>query len=184
MVQTDDKTKTSNVNGNDTLLEVRDLQMYFPVTSGIIFQRKVNDVKAVDGEVRLWVNGEEVSGGDGISPASGYLCLESEGAPVEFRNIRLRKLASSPREEKIPTFKPNPTINLKGHPALGKWYYGGHSREITAEGIVTLREGENVVWKRRCISKTKEGFVLEGNLRHQLNGDVLNIENRYKAKRK
>jgi len=52
-------------------------------------------VRAIDGEVRLWVNGEEVSGGDGISPASGFLCLESEGAPVEFRNIRLRKLPSA-----------------------------------------------------------------------------------------
>ena len=41
-----------------------------------------------------------------------------------------------------------------------------------------------VAWKRRCISKTKSGFVLEGNLSHQLEGDVLNIENRYKAKRK
>ena len=41
---------------------------------------------------RLWVNGHEVSGGDQISPASGYLCLESERAPIEFRNILLRKL--------------------------------------------------------------------------------------------
>ncbi len=49
MVQTDDMTKTSNVNGNDTLVEVKDLKMYFPVTSGIILQRKIADVKAVDG---------------------------------------------------------------------------------------------------------------------------------------
>tara|TARA_Y100000588_G_scaffold284815_1_gene302460 strand:- start:177 stop:1208 length:1032 start_codon:yes stop_codon:yes gene_type:complete len=42
-------TKTSNVNGNDTLVEVKDLKMYFPVTSGIILQRKIADVKAVDG---------------------------------------------------------------------------------------------------------------------------------------
>ena len=35
-------------------------------------------VRAIDGEVRLWANGEEVSGGDNISPASGYLCLESD----------------------------------------------------------------------------------------------------------
>ena len=34
---------------NETLLEVQDLQMYFPVTSGIVFQKKVADVKAVDG---------------------------------------------------------------------------------------------------------------------------------------
>ncbi len=49
-------------------------------------------VRAVNGEVRLWVNGEEVSGGTGCEPRSGYLCLESEGAPVEFRHLRLREL--------------------------------------------------------------------------------------------
>lgn len=49
-------------------------------------------VRAINGEVRLWVNGEEVSGGTAIKPAWGYLCLESEGAPVEFKNIRIREL--------------------------------------------------------------------------------------------
>lgn len=49
-------------------------------------------VRAINGEVRLWVNGEEVSGGTGCTPSSGYLCLESEGAPVDFRGIRLREL--------------------------------------------------------------------------------------------
>ncbi|MCW5557659.1 MAG: DUF1080 domain-containing protein [Verrucomicrobiae bacterium] len=49
-------------------------------------------VRAINGEVRLWVNGEEVSGGTGCQPAFGYLCLESEGAPVEFRNLRIREL--------------------------------------------------------------------------------------------
>ena len=33
----------------DSLVSVQDVRMYFPVTSGIIFQRKVADVKAVDG---------------------------------------------------------------------------------------------------------------------------------------
>ncbi len=49
-------------------------------------------VRAINGEVRLWVNGEEVSGGTNCEPRSGYLCLESEGSPVEFREIRLREL--------------------------------------------------------------------------------------------
>ncbi len=49
-------------------------------------------VRGVNGEVRLWVNGEEVSGGTGCDPKSGYLCLESEGSPVEFRNFKLREL--------------------------------------------------------------------------------------------
>lgn len=49
-------------------------------------------VRAVNGEVRLWVNGHEVSGGSGCVPDTGFLCLESEGAPVEFRRLRLREL--------------------------------------------------------------------------------------------
>jgi hypothetical protein len=49
-------------------------------------------IRAINGEVRLWVNGEEVSGGTGAEPAKGYLCLESEGSPIEFKQIRLREL--------------------------------------------------------------------------------------------
>jgi hypothetical protein len=49
-------------------------------------------IRAVNGEVRLWVNGEEVSGGSGCDPKTGYLCLESEGAPIEFKGIRIREL--------------------------------------------------------------------------------------------
>jgi hypothetical protein len=49
-------------------------------------------IRAINGEVRLWVNGEEVSGGTAIDPAKGYLCLESEGSPIQFRKLRVREL--------------------------------------------------------------------------------------------
>lgn len=49
-------------------------------------------IRCINGEIRLWVNGEEVSGGNNIKPASGYICLESEGAPVEFKDLRVREL--------------------------------------------------------------------------------------------
>jgi hypothetical protein len=49
-------------------------------------------VRGINGELRLWVNGEEVSGGSGAEPRTGYLCVEAEGSPVEFRNIRVREL--------------------------------------------------------------------------------------------
>jgi hypothetical protein len=49
-------------------------------------------VRAINGEVRLWVNGQEVSGGSECKPSRGYLALESEGSLVEFRNLRLREL--------------------------------------------------------------------------------------------
>ena len=43
------------------LIEVRDVRMYFPVTTGIVFQRKVAEVKAVD-SVSLAINKGEVLG--------------------------------------------------------------------------------------------------------------------------
>jgi hypothetical protein len=49
-------------------------------------------VRAINGEIRLWVNSEEVSGGTACEPRMGHLCLESEGAPVEFRSIHIREL--------------------------------------------------------------------------------------------
>jgi oligopeptide transport system ATP-binding protein len=36
-------------NNSSSLIEIRDLKMHFPVTKGIIFQRQVGAVKAVDG---------------------------------------------------------------------------------------------------------------------------------------
>jgi len=49
-------------------------------------------IRAINGEIRLWVNGEEVSGGNQCEPAQGYLCLESEGSPIRFRKLRIREL--------------------------------------------------------------------------------------------
>jgi hypothetical protein len=48
-----------------------------------------------NGSLRLHVNGKEVSGGDDCNYRKGYLALESEGAPVEFRNLRIKELPST-----------------------------------------------------------------------------------------
>lgn len=43
------RTYDSSVNSGELLLEVRNLKMHFPITSGVIFRRQVGAVKAVDG---------------------------------------------------------------------------------------------------------------------------------------
>jgi len=50
------------------------------------------DVVCVDGVVKLAVNGKFVNGVSHASVKKGYLCLESEGAEIHFRNIRLMEL--------------------------------------------------------------------------------------------
>ena len=50
------------------------------------------DVVAVDGVMKLSVNGKFVNGISHSSQKKGYLCLESEGAEIHFRNIRIMEL--------------------------------------------------------------------------------------------
>lgn len=52
-------------------------------------------IVANHGSIRLHVNGREVSGGDDCNYRKGYLGLESEGAPVEFRHLRIKELPST-----------------------------------------------------------------------------------------
>ena len=52
----------------------------------------VYDVVFVDGVVKLSVNGKFVNGVSQSSVRKGYLCLESEGAEIHFRNIRILEL--------------------------------------------------------------------------------------------
>lgn len=50
------------------------------------------DIIAVDGAIKLAVNGKFVNGISQASVRKGYLCLESEGAEIHFRNIRIMEL--------------------------------------------------------------------------------------------
>jgi hypothetical protein len=50
------------------------------------------DVVAVDGTVKLSVNGKFVNGISKSARKKGYLCLEAEGSEIHFRNVRILEL--------------------------------------------------------------------------------------------
>jgi len=50
------------------------------------------EVVCVDGTIKLSVNGKFVNGISQSSQKSGYICLESEGAEIHFRNIKIIEL--------------------------------------------------------------------------------------------
>jgi hypothetical protein len=53
-------------------------------------------ITCVDGMIQEEINGAVVTAGFRCSPRKGYLCLESEGGPVEFKNMRLTELGGDP----------------------------------------------------------------------------------------
>ena len=90
-------------------------------------------VTCQDGAVTLAVNGHEVTRGDQATPASGYLCLESEGSEIHFRNIKIKDLGPGAVGSKD---RP-PTNPVNGPSALGE-----------GEGFVPLYNGLNFQgWK-------------------------------------
>jgi hypothetical protein len=52
----------------------------------------VYDVVCVDGVIKLSVNGKFVNGISQSTQKMGYICLESEGAEIHFRNIKIIEL--------------------------------------------------------------------------------------------
>jgi len=50
------------------------------------------DVVAVDGVIKLSVNGKFVNGISRATQKKGYICMESEGAKIYFRNVRIMEL--------------------------------------------------------------------------------------------
>lgn len=53
-----------------------------------------------DGNISLSVNGKEVTTGTKASPSKGYICIESEGGIVHYRNVRIKELPDSPVDAK------------------------------------------------------------------------------------
>jgi len=52
------------------------------------------DVVCVDGVIKLSVNGKFVNGISQSTQKKGYICLESEGAEIHFRNLKIIELPS------------------------------------------------------------------------------------------
>lgn len=59
-------------------------------------------VEAVNGTIKLAVNGKFVSGVSECKPRKGYLALEAEGSECHFKNIKIKELQTSePKPEEI-----------------------------------------------------------------------------------
>ena len=53
-------------------------------------------IECRDGNISLAVNGKVVTQGKDASPRKGYICMESEGGIVHYRNARIKELPDTP----------------------------------------------------------------------------------------
>jgi oligopeptide transport system ATP-binding protein len=132
------------------LVQVQNLKMYFPVTRGIILQRKVGEVKAVDGVTfairqgeTLGLVGESGCGKSTTGRAILQLYKPTEGS-VQFRGTELTKLHGEEMRRmrrKVQMIFQDPYASLNPRMTVG---------DIIGEPIRVhgLRQGRNAVRDR------------------------------------
>lgn len=134
----------------ETLIEVKDLKMHFPVTKGIVLRRKVGDVKAVDGltfSIRkgetLGLVGESGCGKSTTGRALIQLYKPTTGE-VLFKGTDLTKLAPEQMRQmrrKVQMIFQDPYASLNPRMTVG---------DIIAEPIMVhnLRQGKEAIRAR------------------------------------
>jgi oligopeptide/dipeptide ABC transporter ATP-binding protein len=133
----------------DELLVVEDLQKYFPVTRGIIFQKEVASVKAVDGVSFALREGETlgVVGESGCGKSTMARCimklLEPTGGRIQFRGHDISRLSRAEmrpfRREMMMIFQ-DPYASLNPRKRVGF---------IVAEALQVHKLGTEAEIKRR-----------------------------------
>ncbi len=111
---------------NEILLRVEDLKMYFPLTRGIILQRKVGEVKAVDG-ISFFIRRGETLGLVGESgcgksttgrailqlyrPTDGHVYFRTDGTEVDLTQVKGRQLREMRRRMQMIFQDPYASLN-------------------------------------------------------------------------
>ncbi|HEX5594674.1 MAG TPA: oligopeptide/dipeptide ABC transporter ATP-binding protein [Micromonosporaceae bacterium] len=144
----------------DTLLEVRDLKVHFPITKGVLFDRVVGHVKAVDG-VDLTIErgrtyglvGESGCGKSTLGRAILQLNPVTSGE-VRFDGIDLAKLPAGQlrtMRRRMQMIFQDPMSSLDPRQNV---------ESILVEGLQAHGIGENRADRRRIISKTLDAVGL------------------------
>lgn len=132
-------------------------------------------VEANDGRITLAVNGKVVSGGSKCTPRKGYLCLESEGSPAEFRNLKIHELPStSPAPEEVAAVDQGFTSLYTGVDLSGWTVEAGHKDHWQPKDWTLSYDGKSEAQDKNLWSEKEYGdFVLICDWRFPGKGEKL-----------
>jgi hypothetical protein len=156
-------------------------------------------IECREGTISLAVNGQVVTTGYYLNPRKGYICLESEGSEIHFRNIRIRELpGTDPAQEVIASLDQGfhslyNGLDLRGWRQVdgneGHWrpenfrlaYDGLSSAEGEDKHLWTEKEYQNFIlmvdWRqpRKPVPENVPVILPSGNQAKDADGEVVTI---------
>lgn len=125
-------------------------------------------ITCFDGSVSLAVNGKVVTRGHDASPRKGFICLESEGSEVLFRNVRIKELPSSGTNDTAR--EDEGFVSLYGGVDFEGWKFGPeHEGHWKAQDWTISFDGEGAdLWSE----KSFKDFVLIADWRWVNGGEA------------
>lgn len=117
-------------------------------------------VECNDGVIKLAVNGKVVSGGTKCDPRKGYICLESEGGKVHFRNLRIKELPSTnPKPEAVATPDPGRRLLYNGVDLTHWVREDGHEGHWTPKDWILDYDGKSTAADKNLWTEQAFGDV-------------------------
>lgn len=125
-------------------------------------------VKSSGGKVSLWIDGKLTTMGLYASLRKGYIALKSDGSQIQFKNIRIRELASADlSSDQVATSDQGFTSLYNGLDVGEHWeLLPGHRGHWTAENWLINYDGESEEERRSLWSKKEyDNFILVADMK-------------------
>jgi len=102
-------------------------------------------VESRDGILTLAVNGAVVSRAFHVNPRKGYICLESEGSEVHFKNIRIKELPGSIPLPEQTAIEDRGYLSLYNGLDLRGWITDDKKESWTSDNWKLVNAGSNLI---------------------------------------
>ncbi|MEO1980744.1 MAG: family 16 glycoside hydrolase [Fuerstiella sp.] len=133
-------------------------------------------IECRDGEISLAVNGKVVTRGKDCLPRKGYICLESEGGIVHYRNVRISELPSTDLTAQQIAIANRGYRSLYTGLNLNGWKAAGTGSHWESKNWVLAFHGSNEVsgTLRSTESFKNVGFVVDVRLKDKSSRTSIN----------
>ncbi len=115
-----------------------------------------------DGAISLAVNGQVVTQGRDASPRKGYICIESEGGVVHYRNVRIKVLPDTPVDAEHVAIANRGYRSLYTGLNLNGWNIEPNTRgQWSVDDWVLRYRGKTDSWLKSSENHTVRGLVID-----------------------